>query len=160
MSEYPDYFPPFMRDFHDQKDLVKAFYTYLDMRDNKREAEGKENDPYHSIDFKRRSAMCAWTSFHILLASFIDFLHLNGYQIYKARAKGVGKPEEFGAIVNDLKELPDVWYSLTNPGGTLAYNTKHCIKIMDRWTNWFPYMPPEAVEAYRKAKEATNGDNV
>ena len=39
MDEYPAYFPPFMRDFHDQKNLCKAFWTWLEMMDNKRDAE-------------------------------------------------------------------------------------------------------------------------
>jgi hypothetical protein len=150
-EEYPDYFPPFMRDFHDQKDVVKAFYTWLDMMDAKQE---KVNGKKFTELRPRRAQTCPWPSFVVLLASFVDFLNLNGYRIYKARGNGAGNPDEFEEVIKDLKDLPEVWRSLVYPGEMLTYKPEHCIETMDRWANYIQFMPDTVQEAYRKAKAA------
>jgi len=147
MNNKLSYLPPFLRDFHDQKTVVKGFYTYLDMMDNRQESLGEKFD---STIRKRRVVTCGWISFQILLISFVDFLHLNGYSIYRTR----GKQPPQGDILKDcrdLAELPIVWDSIKHPDemGHFPYSPlKHCMEVLGRWRNWLHLMPKGVWEFY------------
>lgn len=139
MNEYPKYFPPFMREFHDLKNVSKAFFVWLDMMDNRQEqlsGEGK----------RRRNEMCNWIDFSVLMASFIDFLNVCGYRIYKAR----GREAVDDSDLESLAKLPLVWSSLVNPDQPLSYTDEWVEKEMHKWIAFFDFMPEEVKAAWLK----------
>ena len=91
-KEYPDYYPEIMQDYHDQKDLIKLFYDWLVDMDN-------ELDDKNEL-VKRRSDFCSWIGFHILIVSFIQFLHQYGWQIYRSR-----KHDTFKMLDADILDM-------------------------------------------------------
>lgn len=144
-KDFPEYMPPFLQDFHDGKDTVKAFYTFLEMMDNKQRID---ND--HQID---RPAMCTWVDFHCLLLSFLDFMNQLGYRMYQTR--GLKERPDTFQLIREFKELPDIWYSLINPDAQLVFRADYCVEHMDKWGDgWKRIMPTSAVMRYESIKNS------
>jgi hypothetical protein len=142
MSDYPDYFPPFMRDFHDQKDLVKAFYTWLHISDS---CLNKERGT--DID---RPSTCSWIDFHILFTSMIDFLWRNGWQITRTRRRV--EHADIQASIRNLRELDMALGSLLMEEHPLRLKDEQILRILEDWKEWLPYLPKEAQEFVKDKK--------
>lgn len=144
-KDYPDYYPPFMRDFHDSKDTIKAFYTWLDLMDNK-----QRMDEGYQLD---RPAKCSWVDFNILVVSFIDFMHSLGYTFYKTRGKDKVDADPYQAI-RAFKDLDNVLHSLIAPGDILTYQPEYCVEFLDQFgEGWLRLMSTAAIQEYRKLKQ-------
>jgi hypothetical protein len=152
MSDYPDYFPSMMQDFHECKMLVKAFYTWLDLLDTRQEQNGKKFD---NELHRRRSQMCNWVDFNILMVSFFDFLFTCGYQIQRTRRKGDFLESE---AIRDLSQFQEMYYSLCYPKETLAWNEEYTKSMMLRWLSVISYMPEEVQKAWKAANICLKSD--
>ena len=164
MAENPQ-FPPWFRDFHDQKDLVKAFYTWLEMMDNKANQERRErtqaNRGRDLLDYERldRIGSCGWVSFHILLTSFLDFLQQHGWVLYRTKKQG-DYPDLEDSIM-ELRNLDLAWMGVTDACSPLTPRTDFITSTMEKWAAWLPYMPAPVQEAWaqmEREKEATDDD--
>jgi len=129
--------PHFLRDFHDQKDFIKAFWSWLEMMDNIQVQKGVKFD---GVMRQRRTNTASWVAFHVLFISAIDFLHSLGYRLQKIDSSG----DEINKNIEDLKDLPFIFESCRDPNALLAMNPEYCHEVLSRWKNWIPYMPPEA----------------
>ncbi len=148
--------PFFLEDFHDQKTIVKGFYAWVDMLDNQQEQLGTKFD---GVLHKRRRDMCDWISFQILMVSFIDFLHSQGYSIYRTRGKQPPATDILESCA-ELKELPLIWYGIEKDmklGKFPLPNIDFCMKILGRWRNWLHLMPKKVFEFYN-ANQALKED--
>lgn len=142
MNEYPDYFPPFLQDFHAQKDFFKAFYLWRSMLDNKRELDGNANQFSSRI-----SDMGNFMELQCLFENVLLFLHLHGWQLYRSRKKGdYSNIEE---TVESLRNLQQAWWSLMEDEDGLRMKDEYIIKFMTPFHNWLPYMPVEIQEKWR-----------
>lgn len=150
MDEYPDFYPPFMRDFHDQKTLIKSFYTWLIMMDNRQErACGRKFDKYH----KRRIDRCSWIDFHVLVLSFLDFLHYFGWVIYQSRKRNTEITQDVAASAQELLDLQYVWYSLIDPNSPLSFPPEKTQEILTKWDRWRPYFPQDVLDILETQKD-------
>ena len=134
MKEYPDYFPEFMQDFHDQKDLFKAFYTWRSMMDKKNGSD--------------LAQMANFRELQCLFVSMLDFLFSHGWQLYRTR-----KPGEYADIygsVSSLNDLQKAWWSLLEPAGGLRMKDEFVKEYMTRWLSWLPYMPESVQKEWEK----------
>lgn len=139
MKEYPDYFPEFMQDFHDQKDLFKAFYTWRLMMDNRNNST--------------LAQMANFRELQCLFASMLDFLFSHGWQLYRTR-----KPGEYADInksVSSLNNLERAWWSLLEDRNGLRMKDEVIREYMIPWLNWLPYMP----ELIQKEWEKFNNES-
>lgn len=142
MNDYPNHFPPFMRDFHDQKNLCKAFYTWLTMMENRMEAR----DENAFLFSGRRTDMCGWIDFNILLASFVDFLNTNGWRIYRARDRQ--EHADINESVEELNNLEHAWGEIHDP---ILLTREQCIEQIEAFEVWLPFMPEHVRLEYEKA---------
>lgn len=145
MSEYPDYFPPFLDDFHEQKDFFKAFYLWRHMMDNKIDLE-QGPDPFRT----RLSDMSNFRDLQCLFASVLDFLKMHGWQLYRTRRKG--EYADIDQTVADLKNLQSAWWSLMEPRGGLKMRPQCVEEYMQKFDKWLMYMPESVRDAYAKFK--------
>jgi hypothetical protein len=145
-KDYPEYYPPFMQDFHDCKNFIKAFYVWLDMLDNRREMNGEKFDK----TYKRRTDMCDWVSFHILAVSLLDFLHRFGYQVYRTRKRG-----EYANIddIREFSQLNELYFSICNPDHPLADTKEYIAMKLEQWHEFVQYMPREVREKLQHIDE-------
>ena len=134
-----------MRDFHDQKSLCKAFFVWLTMMDNRRESQDKRAFLYS----ERRTEMCSWIDFNILLASFVDFLNTNGWRIYRARDRN--PHADIDESVAELNELGRAWAEIREP---VFMSPDGCVKAIEAFEKWLPFMPENVREEYEKKKGA------
>lgn len=143
MSDTPNYYPPFLQDFHDQKDFFKAFYTWLTMMDNQR--EDKERKSHMGLlvsKMPRRDEMCNWSDFHVLVISMIQFLDTAGYRVYKKK----GVETDTNAIISDLKTLPLIWDAIRYPDEIVCrMREEYWRPIMERWKGWWDLMPKDVI---------------
>ena len=138
-----------MRDFHDQKTLIKAFYTWLIMMDYRQERDhGRKFDELH----KRRNDMCSWVEFHVLILSFLDFLHYFGWVIYQSRKQDIEVTQDVTASAQELLDLQYVWYGLLDPNCPLNFPQDKTHEILKRWKKWRPYYPQEVLDVLEKQK--------
>ena len=140
MSDYPKYFPKFMRDFHQLKYFSQSFFVYLDMMDKK-----KEN--FDEFFNKRRSTMCTWIDFTILLASLLDFLHWMGYDIRKTREPGEFVPT---GIIEDMRLFPAMYSSLVDPDAFMVWTPESTKKMLEKYQPLIKHMPDDVIEAAKK----------
>ncbi len=142
MKEYPDYFPEFMQDFHDQKDLFKAFYVWRGMMDNKRDAES--NNRFRLS--MRLSDMGNFRELQCLFASMLDFLFMHGWQLYRTRKSG--EYADINKSISSLNDLERAWWSLLENGNGLRMKDEYIKEFMQPWLSWLPYMPEEVQKAW------------
>lgn len=128
--------PHFLQDFRDQKDFIKAFWSWLEMMDNVQAAKGTKFD---GVARQRRTETASWIAFHVLFISAIDFLHSLGYRLQKIDSRA----DDIYQEIKDLKELSIIFSSIREPNSMLSFNPEYCHRVLSRWTNWIPYMPSE-----------------
>lgn len=84
-----EYLPPFMRDFHDQKDLFKALFDVVERANQRAAAAGGG----HMVDL-------TWTASHVYTVDiFLWVMAAHGYTLQKSR-----KPVPFGDIEKFIKD--------------------------------------------------------
>lgn len=134
MNNYPDYFPSFMQDFHDQKDLFKAFFVYRAMLD-------RRNDS--SV-----ASRSNWMDFMIVFASFVDFLYTHGWQLYRSRSNK--NPLDIETSTQSLLALELAWFALGGDDLQPGNRQKYVHEPMQKWAEWLEYMPDGVKEAWLK----------
>lgn len=145
MSDYPNYFPPFLDDFHRQKDFFKAFYLWREMMDNKIDLE-QGADPFRP----RLSDMSNFRDLMCLFASVLDFLMMHGWQLYRTRQKG--DYADIDQTVTDMKNLQSAWLSLLAPANGLKMKPQYVEEYMQKFDKWLMYMPDQVRDAYAAFK--------
>lgn len=137
MSDFPDYYPEFMRDFHDQKDLFKAFYTWRLMMDNKNGSD--------------LAQMANFRELQCLFVSMLDFLFAHGWQLYRTRKSG--EYADIQRTVSSLNDLQAAWWSLLEDRDGLRMRDEVIQEYMGRWNSWLPYMPDEVQAAWENLND-------
>ena len=140
--------PYFLQDFHDQKDIVKAFYVWLEMRENVREHDDPEAFRYA----QRRNQMCNWANFQILMLTFLDFLGLLGWQLYRSRRKD--EYPDLEEVKRDLLNLRTAWICLTVEDGP-QLRADFLEEYMKTFSEWFEFMPEYVKDAWNKRTNST-----
>ena len=135
MSDYPDYYPPFMQDFHQQKELFKAFFVWRLMMDARNGATLAQLSNF-------RDFMC-------LFASMIDFLFTHGWQVQRTRRRG--EYPDIDESVQSLRELERAWMLILDKDGPQPANPASAIDApMERWRDWLEYMPESVRREWEK----------
>jgi hypothetical protein len=132
MKEYPDYFPEFMQDFHDQKELFKAFYTWRSMMDKRSNSN--------------LAQMANFRELQCLFASMLDFLFMHGWQLYRTRKSG--EYADIDKSVSSLNDLERAWWSLLENENGLRMKDEYIKEFVQPWLGWLPYMPEEVQKAW------------
>lgn len=137
MKDYPDHFPKFMQDFHEQKRLFKAFFVWRLMMDAKCNA-----------DLAKRSNL---VDFMCLFDSMLDFLFLHGYQLQRTRRKG--SYANVDRSVESLNNLGNAWGWLLGAEPQPVHPAHHIGLSMKQWEDWIEYMPQAVQEKWKELSD-------
>jgi riboflavin synthase len=140
--------------FDAQKDLVRAFYTWMSMLDQRANTIPNIKKIVGKVD---RTNMCTMPDFHALMITFLEFLDVHGCKIVRKTGSSGG---ELAEQVKYLNKLFFAWESLVYPQDQNIMTETEAIEYIRAYKDCVDFMP-EKVQKILKEKGIefdNNGD--